>query len=210
MKKLCQSQRTVRERELRKQRGENRRFNDPLKIFIERKYPEIFKEYTELYKRAEAENPNRRNLTTSKTFKGWLDAYPLKKPMTASLTEQTSSTIQMLTPQILLEPVDMSNKFQEDVPCTNIINMALQETFAERRQESVETPRPEVIPEVINIERVDEIINELMENQDIQDMLQQFDIDLGEDEGIELNHFDEIRMDIEPFDYNLEVDPFEF
>ena len=49
-----------------------------------------------------------------------------------------------------------------------------------------------------------------MENHDLQNLLERAAVDLNEDEGIELNQFDEIAMDIEPFDYNLEVEPFDF
>ena len=58
--------------------------------------------------------------------------------------------------------------------------------------------------------QVDDIINELLENHELRDFLEQADIDVLQDEGIELNVHDEIEMDIEPFDYNLEVEPFDF
>ena len=49
-----------------------KRFNDPLKIFIEKKYPEIFGEYTEFYRYLHSIYPTRKSLMTSKTFKQWM------------------------------------------------------------------------------------------------------------------------------------------
>ena len=132
MKKLCQSERSIRERELRRQKGENRRFNDPMKIFIQRKYPEIFKEYTEFYNFMEAEDPNRRNFTTSKTFRKWMTENPIKESTPTQAmpsTGQSLSTQPLLFPQLALEPVDFPSKVQE-APA-NVLTQALQETLAQ-------------------------------------------------------------------------------
>ena len=61
-----------------------------------------------------------------------------------------------------------------------------------------------------NIPPGESIMNELMENEYLRELLNR-DVDYGdfvgidavEDEGIELNHFDEIMDDIEPFDFDL-------
>ena len=190
--KHCQSERTKRERELRKRRGEERQFNDPLRVFIERKHPEIYDEYVQLYKRLKEENPTRKNLVTSKTFKEWLVANPLRVQ-----NVQTSNTIQLLTPQLVLEPVPIPNKVQEDLPHANNITAPLQET--------VEAQLPELDDDVIN-----EIMKELTENQDLQNLLERLDVDDDNDEGVELYPYEEIEMDIEPFDFNIEVELYDF
>lgn len=238
MKKHCQSERTIRERELRKQRGKNRRFNEPLKAFIERKYPEIFNEYVELYNFMESESPNRRNLTTSTTFKKWLAANPIKESTTIQTipsTGQSSSTSPLLIPQLLLEPLHLPSKVQEDEPCTDIITLAFQEALAPlpHTAESIQPeseadyiadlplqeafghlpPLSEVevpLSESNDINRIDDILNEIMEDRSLRNLLERADVDVTEDEGIVLNHFDEIAMDIEPFDFNFEVEPFDF
>ena len=56
--------------------------------------------------------------------------------------------------------------------------------------------------------QVDNIINELVMNEDVRDILEQ--PNPTEDEGIELNPFEELYGDIEEFDYTLEVGSFEF
>ena len=213
MLKFCQTEKCKRERELRKQRGKERRFNDPLKLFVERKYPEIYAEYGELYNVMESENPNRKNLSTSPAFKKWLAANPVKKPVQ---TTQFSTKPPILIPQLLLEPVPLP--IQKDAPPTDIITLALQEacdshpcTFEPMQPESGAEhllAAPEAEANDINV--VDEIINELMRNRGLEDLLEQAAVNLDGDEGIELDHFAEIENDIEPFDYHLEVEPFDF
>ena len=50
--------------------------------------------------------------------------------------------------------------------------------------------------------QVDAIINQLMEDEQLGDLVE----DKNEDEGIELNIYNELNDDIEPFDYTLEVE----
>ena len=54
-----------------------------------------------------------------------------------------------------------------------------------------------------DVERqIDDIVNELMLDEELRDALN----GENEDEGIGINVFDEIEFDIEPFDYELEVE----
>ena len=53
-----------------------------------------------------------------------------------------------------------------------------------------------------------DIVNEMEEESERQNMLQQPDV--FEDEGIELNPYIDIEMDIEPFDFNIEVEHYDF
>ena len=102
-----------------------RHFNDPLRLFIEHKYPAIFAEYNQLYKRMADENPGRKNLTTLGTFREWLAANPLKKTATTTLaslsTVQTPPPMQLLMPQLTLERVDELS--------ADILSQALWETM---------------------------------------------------------------------------------
>ena len=199
------AERSIRDRELRKQRATDRRFNDPLKLFIQHKFPEIFNEYNKLYKSMDDENPGRKNLTTSETFKEWLTANPLKETATTTTTQANLSTLQtppprqLLMPQLVLEPVDIQSKVHsEDEQSTDILTQAIRETM-----EAPQETRPQEIADV------DSIIDELLQEQALQDMLERADVNT--DEGIELlNTYDEVEMDIELFDYILEVEPFDF
>ena len=236
MEKFCQTEKCQRERELQKQRAKERRFNTPLKLFMERKYPEIYAEYGELYDNMEAENPNRKNLATSPTFKRWLAANPAKKP---------AQTTRLLIPQVLLQPLPIQCKITGD-----IISTALQETFGSDQPGPVAEhllPQPEAeannnfndVEQIMdesmregdlalqgllqplplpqreaeannNFNVVDQIIDEMMRERDLVDFLEQNVLNFDGDEGIGFDHFVEIADDIEPFDYFLEVEPFDF
>ena len=231
VKNYSATDRSIRDRELRKQRATDRRFNDPLRLFIERKYSGIFKEYNELYKRMDDENPGRKNLATSGTFKECLADNPLKETATttqASLsTLQTPPPMQLFMPQLTLERVDQLSM--------DILTQALRETMephqetrpqenadvdvhdedelstnslAQAHRETVE-PHQETRPQE-NAD-VENIINELLQEQAIQAILERADVNTVDDEGIGLlNVYDEVEMDIEPLDYYLEVEPFDF
>ena len=65
-----------RERILAKEKADARRFNDPLKLFVQRKYNEVYREYCELYSRMVAEVPVRKNLSRTLVFRQFLLDHP--------------------------------------------------------------------------------------------------------------------------------------
>ena len=97
---------------------------------------------------------------------------------------------------------------------SNILTEAIQETLAAHNYMNID--------EIQNIDNViNEIINDLEENDAVRNILDaavddavrdMFDDeqDQNEDEGIGLNLEEEIFFDIEPFDFELEVQDFEF
>ena len=188
------AERKKREKEVRKMKANERRFNEALYLYIQHKYPEIFKEYTELYKRVDDENPKRKHLATSETFKNWLLANPLNKPTNQATT--SSGTIpftgQLLVPRLALEPMQ--------TPPKDIITTAFEETIAPPNTTNPIYPQPSEWPDIVPVDEIINEINEWMENNDLQ----------NGDEGIELNRFEEIMMDIEPFDFELEVERYDF
>ena len=46
-----------------------KRFNDPLRVFIERRYPKVFNEFLEFYNFMNCANPRKKNLMKTLTFK---------------------------------------------------------------------------------------------------------------------------------------------
>ena len=64
-----------------------RQFNDPLKVFIERKYPQIFAEYLKLYDYIKFLNPTKINLMKTSAFAVWLQCNPLASPTSESTSE---------------------------------------------------------------------------------------------------------------------------
>ena len=122
--------------------------------------------------------------------------------LTNTIPHQTSTVLAQAFRETVEAPLLLNKDTVPPAPepaVTNIMNVALQETM--------EPP----VPEVDSIERADEIIAELMGNRDLQAFMDRMDVDLAEetDEGITLNMYDEIEGDIEPFDYYLEVEPFD-
>ena len=58
---------------------------------------------------------------------------------------------------------------------------------------------------MVNVEnQVDEIMNELRQDEDLRNILEQPET-FPEDEGIEINPLEDLEDDIEPFDFDLEV-----
>ena len=162
------------QREARKVKSNQRKFNDPMKEFIEHKYPKIFQEYTELYQKLIAEYPHRKNLTRTSMFRQWIR------------TETPAETPDVLT-------------------------QALRETFEhQEQQQPLEHPlleAPQQDPQQFYNE-IDEILAEIIANDRPRDIFEAREP--PEDEGIELNIEDEIHGDIEPFDFALEVELYEW
>ena len=69
MSRKSQSVRARRERGKRVESLNKRLFNNPLRVFIEIKYPSIYTEYTELFREMREAHPRRKNLLTSHTFR---------------------------------------------------------------------------------------------------------------------------------------------
>ena len=212
MKKFSQARKAVREKILRKERQENRRFNDPLKLFIERKYKEIFKEYQELYKVIAEENPGRRDYTTSNAFRKWLDSHPERNENMNSPSKNP-----LLVPEIVLEPISFLSTTKEtsSEQRSDVLTQTIGETLNEAvhttpHEEIPEEPFPNQLPQVNDFELANQIINELIADEELRNFIEEANINTDNDEGIELNIYEEINMDIEPFNYDLEVEPFEF
>ena len=108
---------------------------------------------------------------------------------------------------------------QESRP--NILSLAINEIMPEGIPEQVSASLNEHLPEVTHQhdetlfrENLDQIINELEQEQAVRDILdpvvdeiiERYNVEVttDNDEGIELNFMDE--LDLQPFDYNLEVD----
>ena len=239
MKKHCENNGNKRERELRKQKAVNKRFNDPLKIFIQRKYVKIYNEYAELYKRMETESPSRKDLCKTKTFKKWL-----------AENDERVQTMTLFTPKIILEHIASAPSQPSTVSTNNealkaeadVLTQAIHETIpggvadmpllsaqapavhnideASEDEESVLQALQEILSEEavdmssaafdLNVEMVNEILSELQENQNLKDMLQQAGDNMGQDEGISLSYFDETEIDIQPFNHDIEVAAYDF
>ena len=171
-------------RVFRKNRKERRRFETPLREFIETKYQDIFNEYVELYQRMNDKNPNKNDLTKTQTFKDW------KKQQQQQ--QQEPDTLS----RALRETIEIGASYDEE--CHTITNN-------DERQDHVVTVQRsdnEWQEQMLAIYQVDEMVNEMINDDMLREVL-----NTGgpqDDEGIGLNLEDEI--DIEPFDFALEVE----
>mgnify|MGYP002804264099 CR=1 FL=1 len=192
MRNRSQTPKAVQEVKRRKKNFINKRFNNPLRIFVERKYPEIFTEYKNMYNHMDFQEPKRKNLVNSRFFKEWMTENPLPSvsllPLHSSVDVSSSTPPQPPTRQI------------------NITETTLPEVFEPLPQIDegpVEQEQPNVSGLHNSNDVAEAIINEVVENYFLRELLEGNAFD--EDEGIELNHIDEILNDIEPFDFDLDL-----
>ena len=209
---LSQTTKAVKLRNSRVRRMNEKRFNTPLRAFLEHKYPAIYTEYTELYELMSTAHPQRKKLVTSPTFRQWMATNPpmvIPKVCDDILTQVLQETLATETPgqnstqaDQLFPPPAEQHSYQNKQPY-------VQDTLPEITNEDIQNILQQDSPqedESIQVQ-INDIINELVMNEDVRNILEQ--PNSTEDEGIELNPFEELYGDIEEFDYTLEVEPFE-
>ena len=174
-REYSQTPKAIREAKRRKEEHKAKRFNDPLRIFLERRYPKVLSEFTELYEYVDFLNPTKKNLCRTATFKEWMSENP--PPLKTTL------------PMPSVSPV-----FETSLP--TMVNM---EKSSEAVNIKQETPHSSSGTSTI----VSAIIDELFGPDGLPDEEEYADLPTlnGDDEGIELNHFDEWAYDIKPFDF---------
>ena len=163
-------------RNWRRNTSERKRFNNPLKDYIELKYNALYSEYCSFFKYLDERHPQ--DLTKTSTYKRW------KR--------------------------ELMGQQQENEPSTS----------HEQESEADEAAEPSngYLDNVDNVIR--EIINELEQDEAVRNLLAERDA-LGDDElviphyvehdeGIGLNLEDELEDIFEPFDFQEEVEPFDF
>ena len=174
-RKYSQTPKAIQEAKRRKKDFEAKRFNDPLRIFIERKYLKVIAEFKELYEFVDYVNPTRKNLCRTATFKQWMAENPVP--------------LKVILPKLPALPVIETS--EDSLP--TMVN-------TEKPSEDVkqETPHSSSTSTIVA-----EIVDELFGPDGLPDEEEYVDLPTlsGEDEGIELNHFDELAYDIEPFDF---------
>ena len=232
------SNKAVKERRFRQREKQRKRFESPMRKFIEVKYPNIFQEYTELYNTLNRNHPDVRNLVKTRTFRSWLNTVKDEASALDILSAAIRQTLeQNETPRVRDEAANHESGGETDDEAERVDEAANHESGgeaddeAERVDEAAnhesgdEAERVDeaanhesgdeaneaanalsgvdnIVDVLMNVEdRVDDIIHELMQDQAIRDII----VEPG-DEGIEINPLDDIVYDIEPFDFNAEVE----
>ena len=177
---LSTSKKAVREREARIRMKNEKRFNTPLNHFIRHKYGAIYNEYVELYKRMDTLHPRRRDLTRSKTFKEWQESTTTKATTACENLQGSEETL------------------SEETAVTARLDQNIEETLGE---ENINENNPQADADLR--QQIDAIVSELIQDEGMREIFEQPEQD---DEGIELNIFDEIEHDIISFDFQVEVE----
>ena len=202
----------IKEAEARKKKAQAKRFNDPMRVFLERKYPRIFAEFTELYKYFDFLNPAKKNLCKTVAFIEWVNENPLpaEQDISGNSTIEPGSDIigkvfrevfgernaEPLIPDVPLPtPANSAEPLIPDVPLPTPANSA------EPLIPDVPLPTPDnSMSETNEMNNVaEDILNEIDEHYDI--LMEAGDVS---DEGIELTTYDELALDFEPFDFNVD------
>ena len=188
-----------------------------MKEFLKVKYNSIYDEYIEFYNDLNERYPNSRELSKTPKFKKWARAIRREEQSTESASEDSqsegSAEVQPNLPNNSCQDEAMTN--QVDQQASDVLSIALHEALS-----GVIPPQDEEVPfddveVIINQLEQDDAVRAILdpfvdaildERNEFDDIIHQPDNDLNpdDDEGIGLNLADEI--DIEPFDYNLEID----
>ena len=241
------SKKAIKERNFRKRKNDRKRFEKPLRVFIEHKYKTIYEEYQQLYDLMVTNHPNKRNLVNTKTFKDWkranegnpkasdilsvavaetLGEYVTgEQPDVASLESEQSvaseqpdvasleSEQSMASEQPDVASLESEQSVASEQP--DVASLESEQSVASEQLAvaNLESEQPDVVSlggeganDIVDIERqIDQIVNELMQEEELRGVLE-MENDDDDDEGIEISVWDELALDIEPFDYELEVE----
>ena len=178
---LSQIVKAINLRKSRVIRRNERRFNTPLRAFLEHKYPAIYSEYVDLFQIMSTAHPQRRKLTSTTTFRRWKENNsPAVIPPACNdvLTQALLETFATETPDQIRPQHDQQLPQNEGIQ-----NPSHQDRPQEDQNLQVE---------------IADIINQLEVDEGVRDILAQ-PYPVG-DEGISLDPFEEIQGDIHEFD----------
>ena len=166
-----------------------RRFTKPLKIFFQRKYSILYEEFVKFFNDMESKHPGKKDLTKTDTFKNFLTIYPAQTKTLSSPVETYSTQIEVLETSV--DPAQVKTSSPVETYSTQI---EVLETSVDPAQVKTFSP--------VEISLVSDIIDELFGPGGLDEYVNHME---NIDEGIEINHLDELRLDLEPFDFELET-----
>ena len=221
------SERNTYTREWRKSSYKEKRFNKPLREFMELKYRDTYNEYCWFYRSLDEQHPSSKDLTKTVTYKNWkrrqlncessddetktaeAETEPIEaetEPIEAEteLTEAETEPIEAETEPIeaKTEPTEAETepaRAESDHP--DILSVALEETLPPGINSIDINQIDNIIQQVINELEQEEAVRELLNNEGLVHPHYQ-----DEDEGIDLDVESELEAIMEPFDYELEVE----
>ena len=231
--KLSQTKRATYVREWRVGRREKRRFDALISGYVNTKYSSIYEECWQFYSSLNEKYPLKHDLTKTKEYKKWKNEMSKDESSDedgdtgpVETTEHIQDTVEkdessdedgdtgpvettehiQDTAEIVAEPTtpDRTEQIQDRTePIQDILEIAAEDLMS---------LSPQNINYLDNI--IDDIIHDLQQDDELRAILDNNDFVqpqyMDEDEGIGLNTELELDAIIEPFDYDAEVEGFDF
>ena len=217
----------------RKKQFEKKHFTEPIAEFLEAKYPGILEEYKELYQKIANVNGKRRIVMKTPQFKEWKLSV-VQHTASRTVGTNTESTIQPVevvqhtatrtvgtNTESTIQPVEVVQHSEIGIPSYEETSSAAQALIrdievtvpSEDGNETVRLDIDSLADIMANVEgQVDEIMAGLREDPFLRNVVEgvEDEVQRQNDEGIEMQEFDEIDIDIDSFDFEAEVDCYEW
>ena len=233
---LSQTKRAIRAREWRTGLREKRRFNTLISDFISVKYPDIYDEAWQFYNSLNKRHSQKHNLTKTKEYKRWKSeivnnqtseseddnaAEPAGEIISEVVIDTDQSNEQ--TAAMAIEQVDGGEATEADGNILQAAAMAIEQVDGGEATEAdgniLQAAAEGLIPD--NLDNLDNIIDDIIMDLQQDDVLRDYlNAERNgeilrpqyeeEDEGIGLNLETELEAIIEPFDYELDVEGFDY
>ena len=188
------------------------RFAKPFKLFMCRKYPAQYGEFVTFFNLLENTYPGKRDLTKSEMFRKFMSDHPAPEteqyPVMASLLEPNTSSTEPFpntsftqnpnTAVSLLEPNTSST---EPFPNTSTIEV-VSTSFSQNPNTSTTQTTSTFFTRNAERNIISELVDELFGPGDLDRYIEHVE---NADEGIDVNILDELKLDLEPFDFELEA-----
>ena len=210
---LSQTKRAIRAREWRTGLREKRRFNTLISDFISVKYPDIYDEAWQFYNSLNKRHSQKHNLTKTKEYKRWKSEI-VNNQTSESEDDNAAEPAGEIISEVVID-TDQSNEQTAAMAIEQVDGGEATEADGNILQAAAEGLIPDNLDNLDNI--IDDIIMDLQQDDVLRDYLNaerngeilrpQYE---EEDEGIGLNLETELEAIIEPFDYELDVEGFDY
>ena len=212
--RLSQTKKAKAARNWRKVTSQRKKFEGTMKEFLKVKYLNIYNEYVHFHNVLDTRYPDTRELFKTPDFKKWATEIRQDRSTQSEITtirHKDQSTQSEVQPIVSFQ--DQFNQRQDDQLSSDVLSVALHETLSQvipPQDQGLDDDIEKIINELEQDNAVQAILDPFVDavldhRNQLDDIIQQDnDLKPNDDEGIELNLEDEIE--VEPFDYNLEVD----
>ena len=197
-----------------------RRFAKPFKLFMYRKYPAQYGEFVTFFNLLENTYPGKKDLTKTEMFRKFMSDHSAQEteqyPVMASLLEPNTSptepfpntsTIQAVSTSFTQNPNTAASLLEpntsptEPFPNTSTIQ-AVSTSFTQNPNTSTTQTTSTSFTQNAEHNIISELVDELFGSGDLDRYIEHVE---NADEGIDVNILDELKLDLEPFNFELEA-----